>query len=115
MKGKLGDKARLEHILESVRLIRKFVEGATFEDFSNNEMLFSACVRHLAIIGEAATNLTSELRANHPEVTWSQIVGMRNILVHRYFGTSEKVLWLTIEQDLPTFEKQVEAILQELT
>ncbi|MBV6441158.1 MAG: hypothetical protein EPGJADBJ_02837 [Saprospiraceae bacterium] len=51
MKGKLGDKARLEHILESARVIKKFVEGETFEDFSNNEMLHSACVRHLAIIG----------------------------------------------------------------
>lgn len=61
MKEKIGDKARLEHILESVRVINKFVEGMTFEDFSNNEMLFSACVRHLAIIGEAATNLTKEL------------------------------------------------------
>lgn len=95
-------------------MIKKFVEGTTFENFSTNEMLHSACVRHLAIIGEAATNLTSDLRAKHPEVTWSQIIGMRNILVHRYFGTSEKVLWLTIEQDLPIFEKQVKAILQEL-
>ncbi|MFN0035115.1 MAG: DUF86 domain-containing protein, partial [Saprospiraceae bacterium] len=108
MSETIGDKARLEHILESVRLIQKFTEGATFEDFYHNEMMFAACIRHLAIIGEAATNLTIELRANYPEVTWRQMIGMRNIVIHKYFGTSEHLLWLTIHQDLPLIKTQIE-------
>lgn len=115
MKEKIGDKARLSHIRDSVRSILKFVEGATFEDFRQNAMMFSACVRHFGIIGEASSRVTEELRAKHPEVAWSMMTGMRNIVIHKYFGIDEMVLWQTIEQDLPVLEKQMEAILQELT
>lgn len=89
MREPLGDKARLSHVLDSTRLILKFVEGCGFEDFMHNQMMFAACIRHLEIIGEAASKLTQDLREKHPEVQWQKMVGMRNVLIHRYFGTDE--------------------------
>ena len=99
-------------MLDSTRLILKFVEGATFDEFIKNEMMFAACVRHLGIIGEAASKITRELRSAHPEVLWVSMISMRNILIHNYFGVSETVIWKTIEEDLETLKSQIQTILQ---
>lgn len=112
MKEPLSDKARLNHICDSVRLIAQFVEGATFDDFMNNSMMFSACVRHIEIIGEAAVHVSIKLRDENPEVPWSKMIGMRNILIHNYFGMDEKVIWGVIQQYLPDLESQIQTILQ---
>lgn len=114
MKEKLGDKARLEHILSSIGHIRKFTEGKSLDSFFGDELVFSATIRHLSIIGEAATNLTSQLREKHPEILWSKLIGMRNVLVHKYFGIDEIVLFKTVVEDLPILETQIETILKEL-
>lgn len=112
MRDPLGNKARLSHILESTELILKFVEGATFDDFMSNKMMFSACIQHLMVVGEAASKLTAELKNVHSEINWQKMIGMRNILIHKYFGMDEIVIWKTIEEDLPVLKTQIETILQ---
>lgn len=111
MKEQIGDKVRLEHILDSTRLILKFVKGANLDEFLSNEMMFSACARHLEIIGEASARLTMETKSKHPEIAWSSMIGMRNILIHDYFGVSQTIIWKTIEEDLPMLKSQIETIL----
>lgn len=113
MRDPLGNKARLSHILESTGHILNFVEGATYDIFMSNKMMFAACIQHLMVIGEAASKLTDELRENHPEINWKKMIGMRNILIHKYFGMDEIVIWKTIEEDIPILKSQIETILQQ--
>lgn len=114
MREPIGNKGRLSHILDSTEAILQFVEGATFDVFMSNKMMFAASIQHLTIIGEAASKLTLELRSEHPEVNWQKMIGMRNVLIHKYFGMDEVVIWKTIEEDLPTLKSQIETILNQL-
>lgn len=114
MKDPLSDEARLKHIRDAVRLIRQFIKDATFSDFMQDAMMFSACVRQVEIIGEAAAHVSKTLRDEHPGIPWTKMIGMRNVLIHNYFGVDEKVVWAVIEQYLPDLQQQIEAILQNL-
>ena len=71
-------------------------------------------IHHLAIIGEAAARLSLTLRASHPEVPWSGMIGMRNVLVHGYFSVELEEVWGTVERYVPRLREQIEAILREL-
>ena len=71
-------------------------------------------VYHLQVLGEAARKLSSTIRAQYPEVPWTQIIGMRNILVHDYFGIDRDVVWAVVERDLPRLKPQITAILRDL-
>jgi len=68
-------------------------------------------IHHIQIIGEAARALSESFRARHPQVPWPQIVGMRNILVHDYFGIDLEEVWTVVARDLPVLQREVEAIL----
>ncbi|MCR6692705.1 MAG: DUF86 domain-containing protein [archaeon YNP-LCB-003-016] len=108
------DRAYLKHILEAISNIEKFVEGLTKEDFLENVEKQYAVVRGLEIIGEATKNLSRELKAKHREIPWRDIAGMRNKLIHKYFGIDLELVWVTIKNKLPEFKKQVLKILMEI-
>jgi uncharacterized protein with HEPN domain len=108
------DRAYLKHILEAISNIEKFVEGLTKEDFLENVEKQYAAVRGLEIIGEATKNLSRELKAKHREIPWRDIAGMRNKLIHKYFGIDLELVWVTIKNKLPEFKKQVLKILMEI-
>ena len=101
----------LRHIEESIESIFDFVGKAEYEDFSNNRMMVSAVVRELEIIGEAANNMSQEFRDSHPEIPWRDMIEMRNVLIHEYFGVIVETVWKTIQKDLPPLKKEVEGIL----
>jgi uncharacterized protein with HEPN domain len=115
MPDKFGDVNRLQHALDAIKIIEGYVDGADFKSFSHHPMLRDACLRQLQVIGEACRNLSSELRNNHPEIPWRQIVGLRIIVIHEYFGVDEKVIWEVIQYDLPVFKGQIEAIISSLS
>lgn len=71
-------------------------------------------VRHLLIIGEAVVRLGREFHSKHPAVPWAQIVGMRNILVHEYFGVDYEEIWTAVNRDVPNLKREVEGLLREL-
>jgi uncharacterized protein with HEPN domain len=108
------DRAYLKHILEAISNIEKFIEGLTKEDFLENVEKQYAVVRGLEIIGEATKNLSRELKAKHREIPWRDIAGMRNKLIHKYFGIDLELVWVTIKNKLPEFKKQVLKILMEI-
>ncbi|MCB1119222.1 MAG: DUF86 domain-containing protein [Chlamydiia bacterium] len=95
------DSNRIAHILEAAKNIHIFVEGVNKERFLENQMLISAVVRELSIIGEAAAALSVEFKESMPDLPWREIIGMRNHLVHAYFDTDEELIWETIQKDLP--------------
>jgi uncharacterized protein with HEPN domain len=114
MPDKFGDNIRLQHTLDSIETIEGYIAGTDFQAFSENPMMQDACIRQLQVIGESCRNVSFELREKHPEVPWSQIVGLRIIVIHQYFGVDIRVIWEVIQHDLPVFKVQVKRILEEL-
>jgi uncharacterized protein with HEPN domain len=80
-------------VVDACQRIERFIEGKSLSDFLNDELLFDGVVRNLQIVGEAVRCLPDTTRALRPDVEWSRIVGLRNLLVHQYFGIDEEVVW----------------------
>lgn len=103
----------LQDILWAIGQIDKYASQGRAV-FDRDELVQTWIVHHLQIIGEAASNVTDELQERHPEIPWPQIIAMRNILVHDYFGVDLEEVWSAVERDLPDLKHKVKAILQEL-
>lgn len=101
MKSRLGDKVRLLHIKEAIIEVLSYVNGVNFEAFEANSMIYNASIRQLEVIGEASNRLSDELRKQYPNIPWRQIVGLRNMLVHEYFGVDVNIVWDVIRNELP--------------
>jgi len=108
------DKAYLKHILDTISKVEKFTEGVTKEGFFENVEKQYAVLRGLEIIGEATKNLSRELKTKHREVPWKDIAGMRDKLIHEYFGVNLELVWGTVKDKLPELKKQIIKILKEI-
>jgi len=108
------NRAYLKHILEAASNVEKFVEGLTKEQFFENVEKQYAVLRGLEIIGEATKNLSRDLKAKYREIPWREIAGMRDKLIHQYFGVNLELVWVTIKDKLPEFKRQVLKILKEI-
>ena len=107
MKGKLSDKARLQHILDAICEIENYVKNISIEEFSKSSEKKFASVKQMEIIGEAANRINEETINNHPEVEWTKIIALRNILVHEYYVIDENIVWNIITEDLPKLKNQI--------
>jgi uncharacterized protein with HEPN domain len=92
MKGRLPDKARLEHIFDSLKTIDLFVDGLTFEEFAPDLKTTFAVVKALEIVGEAANHVSNETQTLDSTVDWSAIIALRPVLVHEYYGIRPEIL-----------------------
>lgn len=111
--SKRGAILYLEDIRNSINKIEKYTNGVNLDDFSRDDKSIDAVVRNLSIIGEAVMNLPKEIKDNNSEMAWKEIIGMRNKVVHEYFGIDEEILWKTIQEDLPVFKKQIAKLLRD--
>ena len=105
----------INDMLENIADIREFTAGMTRESFSTDKKTVKAVVRSLEVIGEAANKLPEHVRDGYPEISWIEIIGMRNRLIHEYFGVDLDIVWQTIEEDLEPLEKTVKRIIEETT
>ena len=112
---KPNNAVRLRHILEAVAKIETYLQGYTRQTFQTDEKTQDAVVRQMEIIGEAATNLTRDLRSANPQVAWQFATAMRNRLIHGYFDVDAEIVWDTIQNDLPILKKQIKEIAENLT
>jgi uncharacterized protein with HEPN domain len=103
---------RLLDILEAIERIEKYAARGR-EAFERDELIQTWIVHHLQIIGEAARALPDSIREKYPEVPWSKIIGMRNILVHTYFGIDVDVVWAVVVNDLPDLKQKIENAIRE--
>ncbi len=111
---KKGAKAFLDHILTSIELIEGYVEGKSLEDFMNSIGLQDQVIRRLEIIGEAVKNLPNDLKSRYPAVPWKQIAGMRDVMIHKYFGVDIPLVWKVVKKELPKLKAEVIKIAKEL-
>ena len=114
MKGKMGDRQRLLHILEAISEIEKYTSKSNIDDFASNSMMRFASVKQIEIIGEAANFVSADTKTQFPQVEWRQIIGLRHILVHEYFGIDTALIWQIISTDIPKLKIDIETIISYL-
>ena len=107
------DKERLRDINEAIEKIEKYVSFG-YEAFAEDERTQVWIIHHLQLIGEASNHLSDELTEGNPDIPWADIVGLRNILVHQYFGIDLRQVWETAELDMPVLKAKVRKILQDI-
>ena len=102
--------AYLKHIREAIAKIEKYTKDGR-KHFMEDTMIQDSVIRNLEIIGEAARNLPADLRKSAPKVPWRSITGMRNVLIHEYFGVDLDIVWKVVTQRLPILKSHVSAML----
>ena len=104
------DMMYLRHIYEAAERIGKYLQNVDEEQFAQTSLLQDGVIRQLEIIGEATRHLSKSLRQQYSEVPWQDIAGMRDKLIHDYFGVDVDTVWLTATQDVPTLKEKIKTI-----
>jgi uncharacterized protein with HEPN domain len=100
-------------ILEAAKSISAFCRDVHFEQFEGNDMLRSAVLQKLIVIGEAAAHLPDKFSMEYPEIPWADMINFRNFAVHEYFSVNWKIVWDTAVEDIPPIEKQIAKMIEE--
>ena len=114
MQSELGDEIRLKHVLDAIEEIEKYLLEVDFLMFIENSMMRFACIKQMEIIGEASNHISNELKSKFTDVEWAQIVGMRNVFAHEYFGIDSSLVWEIIKNDIPELKEKIKLILQSI-
>jgi len=112
MKRKFGD--YIQDIIETMDKVMGFVKDISYSQFIKDEKTIFAVVRALEIIGEAVKNIPEEIRKKYPEIHWKGMAGMRDKLIHEYFGVDFKFVWETVKERIPEIKPLFESISKEL-
>ncbi|MHA1282457.1 MAG: HepT-like ribonuclease domain-containing protein [Promethearchaeota archaeon] len=97
----------IEHILESIELIEQYTKEKTKKDFLSSKQLQDSVIRRIEIIGEAIKNIPDKIKLKYPNIPWKQITGMRDILIHQYFGVDLNLTWEVLKKDIPNLKKEI--------
>lgn len=108
---KKDNKVFVQHILNSINQIEEYTEGISESLFLRETKVQDAVLRRLEIIGEAAGNLSDDFKKENNKIAWNKAVAVRNILIHQYFEVDMKIIWDTINIDIPKLKQELEKLL----
>lgn len=101
----------LYDIINSIEEISEFIHGMDFEEFNSDRKTINAVIRSLEVIGEASSKIPPEIREQHTEIPWKYMIGMRNKLIHDYFGVDLDIVWTVSTEEIPPLQALIENIL----
>jgi uncharacterized protein with HEPN domain len=104
----------IKDIFQNMQDAEEFIQGLSYEQFVADKRTFNAVVRSLEVIGEAAKNVTDEIRTKYPLVPWKEMAGMRDKVIHFYFGVDREAVWIAVKDRIPALRPLIEQILKDL-
>lgn len=103
----------LRDILDAIEKVETFTQGMDYEQFVKDEKTVFAVIRALEIIGEASKNIPNSVKDRHPSLPWRDMAGIRDKLIHEYFGVNMAVIWNTVKRDIPSLKPLITEVLEE--
>jgi uncharacterized protein with HEPN domain len=107
-------RVHVAEIRESIAKIEEYTVSIDSDCFLRNSQIQDAVLRRLEIIGEAVKHIPKEIRRQHPEVPWKEIAGLRDVLIHEYFGVKPERIWKVVSQDIPELKRFMQLVAEEL-
>ena len=111
---KRDDRVYLQHILDSIAKIEHYLHEVDENEFKSSDLLQDGVIRQIQIIGEASKRVSSDLCVRYQHIPWRDMAGMRNKLVHDYFGVDTGMVWITATCDLPELKELITQVISEL-
>ena len=111
---KKDDRVYLRHIMDAINLIEKYLENVNCDEFMKNHMIQDAVIREIEIIGEATKNISEELKNKYTDIPWRNIAGIRDKLIHGYFGVDLDAVWGTATEDIPKLRDSIKKVLEKI-
>jgi uncharacterized protein with HEPN domain len=103
----------LRHILDAINTVEEYLQGVDEKKFKGTRLLQDGAIRQIEIIGEAVRHISKDIRKTYPKIPWQDVAGMRDKLIHGYFGVDIEKVWDTAQEDLPVLKQQVMGILKD--
>jgi uncharacterized protein with HEPN domain len=104
----------IKDILQNMEDAEMFISGQTYDDFVLDKKTVNAVIRSIEVIGEAAKNIPEGIREKYPTIPWKEMAGMRDKVIHFYFGVDLELVWISVKESIPSIRPLLEDILQEL-
>lgn len=111
---KKDPKIFIEHILESIARIEEYTKEITKDEFLSSSKIQDAVIRRIEVIGEAVKNIPDEMKQKYPYMPWRKMTGMRDILIHEYFGVDLELTWRVVKEDITDLKKRMLRVKEDL-